>query len=270
MRGRPELEEWGRETLAQADATFVGSQHIRQVLADVVGHVDRVYEVPPGVDIERFQPEDRETALAELLEEARRDEPNQGNERLPDDGNAERLAAFVDDSLLVVYFGKLIEQKGVQVLLEAMHEIDAKLIVVGFGPYRPVLESLAPPRTLFTGPLEHRHLRQLLPLADVTVVPSIFPEAFGMVAAEAAAAGSLPLVARHSGLAEVAAGIEEEYPASYRRLVSFETGDSADLRDKLRALLALDASTRDELGRAARNAVVERWSWASVAARLLA
>jgi glycosyltransferase involved in cell wall biosynthesis len=133
-----------------------------------------------------------------------------------------------------------------------------------------VLESLAPLRTLFTGPLEHRHLRHLLPLADVTVVPSIFPEAFGMVAAEAAAAGSLPLVARHSGLAEVAAGIEEEYPAQYRNLVSFETGDAADLRDKLRALLALDAVTRDELSTAARNAVVARWSWASVAARLLA
>jgi glycosyltransferase involved in cell wall biosynthesis len=270
MRGRPELEAWGRESLAHADATFVGSQHIREVLEDVVGHVDRVYEVPPGVDIDRFQLEDRRVALATLIEEASRDEPNNGNERLPDDGNAERFATFVDGSPLVVYFGKLIEQKGVHVLLEAMHEVDAKLIVVGFGPYRPVLESLAPPRTLFTGPLEHRHLRHLLPLADVTVVPSIFPEAFGMVAAEAASAGSLPLVARHSGLAEVAAGIEEEYPVAYRNLVSFETGDAADLRDKLRALLALDASTRAELGRAARNAVVERWSWASIAARLLA
>src|SRR6266508_1325378 len=76
-----------------------------------------------------------------------------------------------------------------------MRGIDARLVVVGFGPYRSTLESLAPSRTLFTGPLEHRHLRHLLPLADVTVVPSIFPEAFGMVAAEAAAAGSPPLVA---------------------------------------------------------------------------
>src|SRR5215831_18823331 len=114
-----------------------------------------------------------------------------------------------------------------------MRGIDARLVVVGFGPYRPVLESLAPERTLFTGPLEHRHLRHLLPLADVTVVPSIFPEAFGMVAAEAASAGSPPLVARHSGLAEVAAGIEEEYPERYRNLVSFESGDASDLRDKL-------------------------------------
>ena len=183
------MGEWARETLARADATYVGSEHIREVLADVVGHTDRVFDVPPGVDIDRFVLQDRGAALEDLLAEARKDPPNGGDERLPDDGNAQRLAAFLDGlGPLVVYFGKLIEEKGVQVLLEAMRGIDARLVVVGFGPYRSTLESLAPSRTLFTGPLEHRHLRHLLPLADVTVVPSIFPEAFGMVAAEAAAA----------------------------------------------------------------------------------
>src|SRR5919202_2480459 len=49
MRGNAELEAWGRETLGGAEAVFVGSQHIRKVLEDVVGHVDRVHEVPPGV-----------------------------------------------------------------------------------------------------------------------------------------------------------------------------------------------------------------------------
>src|SRR4029077_7107648 len=92
----------------------------------------------------------------------------------------------------VVYFGKLLYNKGVHVLLEAMREVDARTVVVGFGDYRAELEALAPPRTLFTGPLEHRHLVHLLALADATVVPSIFPEAFGMGAAEAAAAGSPP------------------------------------------------------------------------------
>ena len=109
----------------------------------------------------------------------------------------------------------------------------------------------------------------LLPLADATVVPSIFPEAFGMVAAEAAAAGSPPLVARHSGLAEVAAGLEEEYPERFRHLASFATGDAADLARKLEELLALSPSDRDELRHAARKAVVDRWSWGSVAQRLL-
>ncbi len=271
MRGRPDLGEWARAALAGAEVTFVGSEHIRKVLEDVVGHVDRVVEVPPGVDVDRFRLQDRDDALADLLAEARADPPNGGDERLPDDGNADRLAAFLGEpGPLVVYFGKLIEQKGVQVLLEAMKEIDARLVVVGFGPYRSVLEAAAPPRTLFTGPLEHRHLVHLLPLADATVVPSIFPEAFGMVAAEAAAAGSPPLVARHSGLAEVAGGLEEEYPERFRHLASFETGDAADLARKLGELLALSPVDREALRRAARQAVVDRWSWRSIAERLLA
>jgi len=272
MRGRPELEHWGAEALARAEATFVGSAHIREVLEDVVGHVDRVFEVPPGVDVEQFTLRSRAEALEALVEEARNDAPNPGNaeERLPDEGNERRLAEFLaGDERTVVYFGKLIEQKGVQVLLEAMHGIDARLVVVGFGPYREALERLAPPRTLFTGPFEHRHLVQLLPLADVTVVPSIFPEAFGMVAAEAAAAGSPPLVARHSGLAEVAAGLEEEYPERLRHLASFTSGDAADLRRKLAELLALGPADHEALREAARRAVVDRWSWQSVAQRLL-
>ena len=141
---------------------------------------------------------------------------------------------------------------------------------MGFGDYRPDLEALAPPeRTLFTGPLEHRHLVHLLPLCDVAVVPSIFPEAFGMVAAEAAAAGVPPLVARHSGLAEVAAGLEAAYPLKRRALTSFESGNVAELRDKLATLLALPAGERGALGEAARRAAVDRWSWRSVAVRLL-
>jgi glycosyltransferase involved in cell wall biosynthesis len=154
-------------------------------------------------------------------------------------------------------------------LLEALREVDARAVIVGFGPQRAELEAAAPAGTLFTGPLEHRHLAHLLPLADVTVVPSIFPEAFGMVAAEAAAAGSPPLVARHSGLAEVAAGIEEEYPEHLRHLAAFERGSASDLAAKLRGLLALEPGERTELGEAARRAVVRRWSWGRVAARLL-
>jgi glycosyltransferase involved in cell wall biosynthesis len=270
MRGDAGLQAWGREALAGATATFVGSAHIREVLEDVVGHVEGVHEVPPGVDVDTWLPQPREQALAALVDEARRDPPNGGDERLPDDGNAGRLAQFLaGDQPTVVYFGKLIEQKGVHLLLEALAEVDARAVIVGFGPERERLESLAPPRTLFTGPLEHRHLVHLLALADAAVVPSVFPEAFGMVAAEAAAAGAPPLVARHSGLAEVAAGIEERYPPELRGLASFERGDAADLAHKLRRLLALPPSERRALGLAAREAVVERWSWATIAEELL-
>jgi glycosyltransferase involved in cell wall biosynthesis len=265
MRGNEDLSAWGRETLADASAVFVGSAHIRNVLEDVVGHVDRVHEVPPGVDVGEFRPEPRERALPSLLEESRRDPPNPGNanERLPDEKNAQRLAEFLaGDEPAVLYFGKLLRNKGVQLLLETLREVDARAVIVGFGDYRAELEAMAPPRTLFTGPLEHRHLVHLVPLTDVTVVPSIFPEAFGMVAAEAAAGGSIPLVARHSGLAEIAEALGPE-------LTSFESGNVADLRAKLERLLALPPADRAELARHARRVVVERWSWAHVADRLL-
>jgi glycosyltransferase involved in cell wall biosynthesis len=272
MRGNEELSRWGAETLAGADAVYVGSEHIRDVLEEVAGHVDRVHVVPPGVDVVDFRPEGRAAALAALLDEARADPANPGNrdERLPDEGNAERFERFfAEERPTVLYFGKLIENKGVHVLLEALEGLDARAVVVGFGDYRERLESLAPPGTLFTGALEHRHLVHLLPLCDVAVVPSIFPEAFGMVAAEAAAAGVLPIVSGHSGLAEVAAGIGEEVGAGAAGLLSFPAGDAAALRERLAAVLALPDEGRRELGLAARRAVERRWSWTVVAERLL-
>jgi glycosyltransferase involved in cell wall biosynthesis len=245
MRGRPDLARWGAETLAAAQVVYAGSEHIREVLEEVVGVVDRVEIVPPGVDVEEFRPEPREEDAARFGR------------------------FFADDRPTVVYFGKLIENKGVQVLLEAMAGRDARAVVVGFGDFREQLEALAPLGTLFTGALEHRHLRHLLPLCDVAVVPSIFPEAFGMVAAEAAAAGLLPVVSAHSGLAEVAAGIGEEVGPEAAALLSFPAGDVAALRDRLAAILALPAERRRELGLAARRAVERRWSWPVVAARLV-
>jgi glycosyltransferase involved in cell wall biosynthesis len=275
MRGNDALSAWGAEALARARATFVGSEHIRSVLAEVCGHTHDVIEVPPGVDVDEWVPEPREIALAALLDQARRDRSNPGNaeERLPDEGNAARLAQFLETRQPVVtYFGKLIEQKGVHLLLEAVSGVDARVVVVGFGPERSALERRATElgvAALFTGPLEHRHLRHLLALSDACVVPSIFPEAFGMVAAEAASAGCPPLVARQSGLAEVAAGLEESYPARLRHLAAFRTGDAGDLERRLRELLSLSSAERETLRVAARAAVVERWSWAGVSRRLL-
>jgi glycosyltransferase involved in cell wall biosynthesis len=279
MRGRPELARWGAETLAQAEVVYAGSEHIRGVLEEIAGsgHVRcqtpgmsrKVEVVPPGVDVEEFRPEPRAEALTALVGEAHRD-PDDGDERHPDPGNAERFAEFfARDEPTAVYFGKLIENKGVQVLLEALAGLDVRAVVVGFGDFREQLEELAPPGTLFTGALEHRHLRHLLPLCDVAVVPSIFPEAFGMVAAEAAAAGVLPVVSAHSGLAEVAAGIGEEVGPDAAALLSSPAGDAGALRERLATILALPAERRRELGLAARRAVERRWSWRVIAARLL-
>ena len=272
MRGNADLSAWGQETMADAAFTVAGSEHIRRVLEEVCGEVDNVIEVPPGVDVDAWHPQERQEALAGLLDEARRDPPNPGNanERLPDDGNAERLANFLaGDRQTVVYFGKLMEEKGVQTLIEALETVDARCVIVGFGDDREQFEAQAAGQPiLFTGALEHRHLTHLAPLADVSVVPSIFPEAFGMVAAEAAAAGCPPIVARHSGLAEIAEGLEEDYPPALRHLASFTAGEAGELATKLNEILGLPDGDRASLREAARRAAVERWSWRSVAERL--
>jgi glycosyltransferase involved in cell wall biosynthesis len=221
------------------------------------------------VDVDELKPEPREDALAALLEEARRDPPPT-SERDPDADNAERLADFLaGDERTVAYVGKLSQEKGVHLLLEALGHVDARAVVVGFGPAREELERAAGERVLFTGPLEHRHLRHLWPLADVSVTPSVFPEAFGMVAAEAAACGSPPLVARHSGLAEVAEGLEDAYPEDLQALASFRPGDVADLAAKLESILSLPRGDWARLSSAARAAAVERWSWETIAALIL-
>jgi glycosyltransferase involved in cell wall biosynthesis len=252
LRQSPELADWAAAGLRDARAVFVGSGHIRSVLEEVVGVTEPVYEVPPGVDTDQFRPRGRAEALLALRE-----------------AGVDLDEFFAPDDPVVLYVGKLLYNKGVHVLLEAMHGVEARVLVVGFGDYREELERLAPPGTVFTGRLEHEQLAPLLPLVDVQVVPSIFPEAFGMVAAEAAAAGVPPLVARHSGLAEVAEGLEAEYPEELRHLTSFSNGDVVELTHRLRELLSLPPDARAELGAAARRAAVEHWSWANVSERLL-
>jgi glycosyltransferase involved in cell wall biosynthesis len=269
MRGNDELCSWARAALSEAEEVVAGSEHIRTVLEEVVGWTERVRVVPPGVDVEELRPEERDAALAALLEEAARD-PAPTSERDPDPGNEDRLRDFLaGEERTVVYVGKLSREKGVHLLLAALERVEARAVVVGFGPARAELERSAGPRVLFTGPLEHRHLRHLWPLADVSVTPSVFPEAFGMVAAEAAACGSPPLVARHSGLAEVAESLEAAYPEEHRTLASFTPGDADDLARKLDAILALPGAEWARLSASARSAAVERWSWETIAALIL-
>jgi glycosyltransferase involved in cell wall biosynthesis len=278
MRGNEELCRWAGESLASATAVVAGTEHVRRVVREVLGPgpwLDLVRIVPPGVDVEEFRPREKREALAGLVAEAERDPPNppgEHDQRRPDEGNAERFAAFLEgDEPTVVFVGRISREKGAHVLVEALRRIGARAVLVGWGDIRDELEQeAAGMRLLFTGALEHRHLVHLFALADVAVTPSTFPEAFGMVAAEAAACGAPPLVARHSGLAEIAEGLEEEYPPELRHLAAFENGNVHELAEKLAALLALPESERARLREAARRAAVERWSWEHVAGAILA
>ena len=127
-------------------------------------------------------------------------------------------------------------------------------------------------RVHFTGRLEHDDLPDLLPSFSAQVVPSTFPEAFGMVAAEAATCGVLPLSAAHSGLAEVSAALAPALDPPLQRLLGFELGDGAveEIASKLVAWLTLDPAERARAGSALAASAAGRFGWEHVAEGVIA
>jgi glycosyltransferase involved in cell wall biosynthesis len=124
----------------------------------------------------------------------------------------------------------------------------------------------------FSGRLEHTEVGHLVPACDVLVFPSTFPEAFGMVAAEAGAAGVAPVSADHSGAAEVSRALAADLPPEAADLVSFSLGDRAvlELADRINGWLALDPEVGAEARRRLRDTVSRLWSWEGVARGVLA
>ena len=127
-------------------------------------------------------------------------------------------------------------------------------------------------RVHFTGRLEHGDLPDLLPACSAQVVPSTFPEAFGMVAAEAACCGVLPLSAAHSGLAEVTAALAPALAPDLRALMSFELGSRAveEIAEKLVIWLDLEAEARTRASSALAARARERFGWEAVARGVVA
>jgi len=118
----------------------------------------------------------------------------------------------------------------------------------------------------FVGPLDHEDLSKLLPAAEVAVVPSIFPETFGLVAAEFAASGVVPFVADHSGLREAAEIIGRDLPFDLR--VGLD-GFEENLARALTNYLKLPEDARRRCEETARRNSVEHLSWGTLAQRLV-
>jgi glycosyltransferase involved in cell wall biosynthesis len=127
-------------------------------------------------------------------------------------------------------------------------------------------------RAVLTGRLEHDELAPLLAGCEALVFPSTFPEAFGVVAAEAAACGVLPISAGHSGAAEVSALLAAAVPAPVRDWLSFAIDDGAVRAIAARLTAWLEAP--DDLRARTRAALVatarERYSWEGVAGGVIA
>ncbi len=127
-------------------------------------------------------------------------------------------------------------------------------------------------RIVFSGRLDHEELAEVLPACSALVVPSTFPEAFGMVAVEAGACGALPISAAHSGLAEVSQELAGELPPEAAAWLSFPVDDGAvqALGERLVAWLGADSTLQDRTRTALVAAVRERWSWQGVARGVIA
>jgi glycosyltransferase involved in cell wall biosynthesis len=118
----------------------------------------------------------------------------------------------------------------------------------------------------FVGPLYHEDLARLLPAADAGVVPSIFPETFGLVAAEFAASGVVPFVADHSGLREAGEIIGRGLPFDLRiGMDGFQENLAGALTDYLR----LPEEERRRCGEITSRNSAEHLSWTTLADRLV-
>jgi glycosyltransferase involved in cell wall biosynthesis len=296
VKPNPRFVPYAREGMQGASGVLVGSQHTAKslwaTLPDVRGLREKTRLGPPGVDTEAFRP--------------------RGPSRQP---------------RRVVFVGKLIISKGVDLLLAAWPLVriahpDVCLEIAGFGEYEEGLRALwgaleagglsaareiagagwaleggkeeplpilakflgEPPSgyaeaaqgaagsVRFIGRLEHEEVAELLPGAEALVMPSTFPEAFGMVAVEAAACGVLPLSAGHSGMREVSRELAAALPERAADLVSFPVGAGAieAIAVRLDRWLALPEEERAAARRALVGTVQRLWSWEGVARGVLA
>ena len=313
VKPHPRFLPYAEEGLRSASGVLVGSRHTAESLWAALPDVPQLREKtrlgPPGVDVNQFRPSG----------------PGDG-------GPAGEVFVLGPPSpgtraSLVVYVGKLIVSKGVDLLLAAWPMVraqhpGARLKVAGYGEYevglRKLLTSLEagdlesarevarlgwaleggeerelpilsafladPPAGYvemaraaagsveFVGRLEHDEVADLLPQADALVMPSTFPEAFGMVAAEAAACGTLPVSAGHSGMLEVSRQLAADLPAAAADLVSFpvEPGAVEAIAARLDAWLALPEVEREAARKALVGTVARLWSWEGVARGVLA
>ncbi|MEM3153634.1 MAG: glycosyltransferase family 4 protein, partial [Candidatus Bathyarchaeia archaeon] len=122
-----------------------------------------------------------------------------------------RLRFALPEEKIVLFVGRLVYEKGIHVLINAvpkvLEKVNAKFVIVGNGYLHQSLSEhirnigLAH-KVMFTGFVDDNTLRNLQKCADVSVVPSLF-EPFGIVALEAMAAKSPVVVSDTGGLSEI-------------------------------------------------------------------
>src|SRR5918995_940157 len=257
VKPHPRFLPYAREGMEAARGVLIGSAHTAEslwaTLPDVPDLREKTRLGPPGVDVEEFSPRGEREPLVAFV-----------GKLIVSKGVDLLLAAWPlvrdahpDARLEVAGYGAY--EDGLRRLLAALERGDlddarevARLgwsLEGGEGRPLPILSAFlaAPPdgyaemaraaagSVEFVGRLEHDQVACFLPRAEAMVMPSTFPEAFGMVAVEAAACGALPVSAAHSGMAEVSRRLGEAVPDEIAALLSFaiEPGAVAELAARL-------------------------------------
>ncbi|MEU4739985.1 glycosyltransferase family 4 protein [Actinosynnema sp. NPDC023658] len=181
------------------------------------------------------------------------------------DVTAARAAHSPDGTPLLLFFGRLEWEKGVQDLIAALPRIrrahpGTRLVVAGTGTHRDWLVDQARKHKVrravdFVGHLSDRALAAALAAADAVVLPSRY-EPFGIVALEAAAAGT-PLVASTAG------GLGEVVLDGVTGL-SFAPGDVDALATAVRSVLD-DRPAATRRARAAKSRLATDFDWSRIA-----
>jgi glycosyltransferase involved in cell wall biosynthesis len=170
-----------------------------------------------------------------------------------------------DNEKIVFFAGRIVYEKGIQVLLDAAPKIlqnynDVKFVIAGRGPCLDDLKAQAERlgisnRVYFTGYLNDVQITKMYKAIDVAVFPSLY-EPFGIVALEGMLAGNPVVVSDIGGLNEI---VEHGVNGmkSYAR-------NSNSIADSILTLL-FDHKLCNEISKNAKNIVKENYNWTKIA-----
>jgi glycosyltransferase involved in cell wall biosynthesis len=158
----------------------------------------------------------------------------------------------------VAFAGRLVMEKGVEVLIEAFAKVkrevpEARLIIAGEGPEKERLQKLIADLELSSsvtmpGHLDQAEIERWLSRAWVQVVPSRWAEPFGLVAAEAMMAGTAVVASDSGGLREI---VQDRQTG-----LLVPPGDVNKLAQALVQILQ-DRELAEQMGKAARKVALE-------------